>query len=136
MFPVTRVGTMLRQYGTRVSKSALRKHIFINRVLDAAISVAAVLEYLTREVIELAGNFTKKEKKSRITPRHLWFGIFNDAELSEVSAIASFYLNKKLYQRVTITYAGVVPHIHKKLLPKKKEKSSKASLSESTAQTV
>ena len=71
--------------------------------------MAAVLEYLTVEVLELAGNAARDNKKTRISPRHIMLAVRNDEELNQ------------LLSNITIASAGVVPHIHKILLgnPKK-----------------
>lgn len=59
------------------------------------------------QVLELAGNASRDNKKSRIIPRHIQLAIRNDEELG------------KLLSGVTIAYGGVLPNIHTVLLPKK-----------------
>ena len=75
--------------------------------------MGAVLEYLCAEILELAGNAARDNKKTRIVPRHIQLAVRNDEELN------------KLLGSVTIAAGGVLPNIHAVLLPKKS--ASKAS---------
>lgn len=79
---------------------------------SAAIYCAALLEYLTSEVIELAGTAAKVQRTERIKPRHLLLAIRGDEELNQVV-------------NAVISGGGVVPNIHKALEKKSKKKSSK-----------
>ena len=95
-FPTARLNRYLRKgrYAARVSPGA-------------GVYMGAVLEYLCAEVLELAGNAARDNKKSRIVPRHIQLAVRNDEELN------------KLLGGVTIAGGGVLPNIHATLLPKK-----------------
>lgn len=101
----------------------LKKGRYAQRVgTGAPIYMAAVLEYLAAEVLELAGNAARDNKKNRIIPRHVLLAVRNDEELG------------KLLAGVTIAHGGVLPHINPVLLPKKAaEKSPKEPKSPSKA---
>ncbi|CAJ0604527.1 unnamed protein product [Cylicocyclus nassatus] len=93
----------------------LRKGNYADRIGSGApVYLAAVLEYLAAEVLELAGNAARDNKKTRINPRHLQLAIRNDDELN------------KLLTGVTIAQGGVLPFIHSVLLPKKSAVEEKA----------
>merc|ERR1712188_93871 len=99
-FPVGRIARFLKtgRYSQRVGTGA-------------PVYLAAVLEYLAAEILELAGNAAKDNKKTRIIPRHILLAIRNDEELN------------KLMANTTIADGGVLPNINPMLLPSKSKKS-------------
>lgn len=97
IFPV---GRMLRYIKRNLPKYRIG--------VGAPVYLAAVLEYLTAEILELAGNAARDNKKGRVTPRHILLAIANDEELNQ------------LLKGVTIAAGGVLPNIHPELLAKKR----------------
>ncbi|KAE9598135.1 hypothetical protein Lal_00004008 [Lupinus albus] len=95
-FPVGRIARYMKKgrYAQRVGTGA-------------PIYLAAVLEYLAAEVLELSGNAARDNKKNRINPRHVLLAVRNDDELG------------KLLKGVTIASGGVLPNINPILLPNK-----------------
>jgi len=86
-FPVGRIHRLLKEEVPRKTRVGA----------TAAIYIAAVMEYVIAEVLELAGKDAISKKKTRITPRNLCLAIKNDQELSHLI-------------RATISEGGVVPN--------------------------
>lgn len=97
IFPV---GRMMRYLRTGTHKYRIG--------MGAPVYMAAVIEYLAAEILELAGNAARDNKKGRITPRHIKLAVANDEELNQ------------LLRGVTISNGGVLPRIHPELLSKKR----------------
>ena len=71
VFPIGRITTLLR------------KGLYANRISEkASISMAALLEYLTSEILENSIDFTKQKKKKRIIPIYIRNSFLKDEVLS------------------------------------------------------
>ncbi|XP_032657107.1 histone H2A type 1-like [Chelonoidis abingdonii] len=93
----------------------LRKGQFADRVgAGAPVYMAAVLQYLTHEIVDIAGEVAARSKKRRISPRHLQLAIHSDSEL------------KKLLGGVTISQGGVLPLNQSVVLTSKKRNGRRA----------
>eukprot|EP00942_MAST-04A_sp_MAST-4A-sp1_P003570 g3570.t1 len=71
----------------------------------AACYLSAVMEYMSAEVLELSGNAARDLRSGWVTPRHIIFGVRGDEELD-------MFVGK-----CTVMPGGVIPHIHKSLIP-------------------
>merc|ERR1712111_292008 len=76
-FPVGRIARYMRAGG------------YAKRIGGGApVYVAAVLEYLCAELVELSGNSAKDRKKFRIIPRNILIAIQKDEELKSLLPLA------------------------------------------------
>lgn len=100
-FPVGRIGRMLKngRYSKRVGATA-------------PICVAAILEFLCVELLDNCAKIAVDEKRLRIVPRDMLTYVREDEYFAE------------LFKGVTLSNAGVIPHIHSALLPKSSGKKS------------
>eukprot|EP01057_Protomagalhaensia_wolfi_P006165 Protomagalhaensia_wolfi_Nauph_80__6164@NODE_904_length_1896_cov_403_341949_g681_i0_p3_GENE_NODE_904_length_1896_cov_403_341949_g681_i0NODE_904_length_1896_cov_403_341949_g681_i0_p3_ORF_typecomplete_len138_score27_31Histone/PF00125_24/3_6e16CBFD_NFYB_HMF/PF00808_23/6_9e06Histone_H2A_C/PF16211_5/0_00017TAF/PF02969_17/0_0046DUF3071/PF11268_8/0_071DC_STAMP/PF07782_13/0_24_NODE_904_length_1896_cov_403_341949_g681_i07641177 len=99
IFPVGRIGRWMKDggYAARIGKGA-------------PIFLAAVLEYLTFEVLEMAGNHARDSDKKRVTPQHIQYAVRSDQEMAT------------LLSSVTIAKGGVNPMSSDVLHARKKDK--------------
>ena len=88
-FPVGRIHRILRKgpYASRIGSYA-------------PVYLAAVLEYLAAEILELAGIVVRDCGRDKILPRHVLLAVKNDSELD------------RLFKGVVIEGGGVLPHIN------------------------
>ena len=96
-FPVGRIARLLKhgRYAERVG-------------IGAPVYLAAVLEYLVAEILEVSVMVVRQNKKNRIVPRYIFLGLKEDEEFN------------KLFAQTIITGSGVKPD-SKAIKPAKKD---------------
>ena len=104
LFPVGRILRLMKEgrYADRISPKC-------------AVGVAAVLEYLTAEILEMSGDgcfdSERQMASKNIKPRHICLAVKGDEEMS-----------KAIGPHVIIPMGGVIPFIHEELEKKPKRK--------------
>ncbi len=85
-FPVGRIARLLKhgRYSERVG-------------IGAPVYLAAVLEYLVAEILEVAVMVVRQNKKNRIIPRYIFLGLKQDEEFN------------RMFARTIISSSGVKP---------------------------
>lgn len=102
--------------GLHISVSRIKKVYKSANVSNRSISdiccvaIAAAIEYLLTEIIDIAGNVSRDSKLTRITPRHILLAIAHDTELETII----------LSNKLIIGGGGVIPDIKYQLLPSKR----------------
>ena len=86
--------------------------------------MAAVLQYVCSEVLELAGEICQQKKKKTISPQHLQIAARGDEELM------------KLLSTAMISSGGTIPFVHAALFPGKKGVTEGHAVSAQPTQTL
>ncbi len=106
------------QFGVARVHRFMKQNRYCDRIGGGApVTMAAALQYICSELIELAGGIAIDDKKQRIQPRHIMLAIRNDLELNKlVGGNNADFMN-----------TGRAPNIAKEILGKgKKGKGKKA----------
>ena len=73
--------------------------------VGAGVYIAAACEYLAEELLELAGNSARDNKRKRLIPRDIGLAVWNDPELD------------LFFKNITIAQSGRLQYIHPALRP-------------------
>lgn len=102
------------------TEKKLRENCFTRRLSSTApVVMAAVMEYLVAEILDISCQVASSMKKKRITPRHLLLAAANDDEFRfvTVSQTPPHQYFRELLQDVILPSSGVLPKIIDVLLP-------------------
>jgi histone H2A len=108
---------------TRIERLMMRESNVERKSGLAAIHMAAAAEYITAEILDLAGNATRDNHRVRVTPRHIKLAICNDVELYALFSD-------------TVIGGGVIPRIHQYLIPHHDEEPKKRKVVEVKAKST
>ena len=83
--PVSRSDRAGIEFGVGRCASKLRKGLYAERISEeAAVTIAAVLEYIIAELIEQTLMYVKDAKKKRITGKFIRLAVNEDEEFTEI----------------------------------------------------
>ncbi|KAJ2494725.1 histone H2A, partial [Coemansia sp. RSA 2049] len=98
----------------RVQRHLLRGNYAQSIGKTVPVYLAAVLEYLTAEILESACNAAHNESKRRIIHRHLQFAAHNDEEIYNI------------LENAITAQGGALPSIHNSLLSQNTKKTDES----------
>ena len=105
----TQKASLTKKADLRLSVPRIRKSIKTQRIasrvsLPAPVYMAAAIEYLAHEILDMSGQSAKDNRKKLIRPRDIMFAIRNDEDMDTFIGSAC------------ITDAGILPKIAPELL--------------------
>lgn len=105
-------GSLSAKAGIVMTVSRMRKFLGAHSLRvskGSPIYLAAVVEYLCAEILELSGNSARDDKRMRITARDILKAVQHDDELSNFFSVNG----------LQILGGGVLPNIHTAILPER-----------------
>lgn len=79
--------------------------IYADRISDkAAVHLAAAMDYLVLEIVEMAAQICQHHDRARITPRHIALAVQTDYDMAE------------LLKQVTVAQGGIRPYVHPQVM--------------------
>lgn len=90
-----------KKAGLTMPVSRINRHLKISKLMDRVgsstpVYMAAVVEYIIAEVIEIAGNKVKNDGRKRMTPADVAYAIRTDRELNKLMEGYRFFCGDKV----------------------------------------